>query len=67
MVSLTVTDSTGHTSTVTQRVVVAAVHASLTYPTAGQTNVSTYFALSWAAPGRAISCGSAPNLATEAC
>ena len=40
-VSLTVTDSNGQTSTVTQQVVVAAVHASLTYPTAGQTDVNT--------------------------
>jgi PKD repeat protein len=46
-VSLTVTDSTGQTSTVAQPVVVAA-HASLTYPTAGQTNVSTLTPFSWA-------------------
>jgi PKD repeat protein len=51
-VSLTVTDSTGQTSTVTQRVVVSPVHASLTYPTAGQTNVSTYFPFSWAGAGQ---------------
>jgi PKD repeat protein len=52
MVSLTVTDSTGQTSTVTQRVVIAAVHGSLTYPTAGQTLVSTYFPFSWAGAGQ---------------
>ena len=41
-VSLTVTDSNGQTSTVTeQQVTVAQVHASLTYPTLGQTGVST--------------------------
>jgi PKD repeat protein len=47
-VSLTVTDSTGQTSTDTQRVVVAPVHASLTYPTVGQTNVNTANPFSWA-------------------
>jgi PKD repeat protein len=45
-VTLTVTDSTGQTSTVAQPVVVA-VHASLTYPTAGQTNVSALTPFSW--------------------
>jgi PKD repeat protein len=47
-VSLTVTDSTGQTSTVAAQLVVAAVHASLTYPTAGQTNVSTLTPFGWA-------------------
>jgi PKD repeat protein len=47
-VSLTVTDSTGQTSTATQQVTVAPVRASLTYPTAGQTNVSTLTPFSWA-------------------
>jgi PKD repeat protein len=45
-VSLTVTDSNGNTSTVTKQVVVA-VHASLTYPTLGQTGVSTIIPFSW--------------------
>ena len=67
--SLTVTDSTGQTSTDTQQVLVAPVHASLTYPTAGQTNVNTATPFSWEdiPPGRAISCGSAPAAATGAC
>jgi PKD repeat protein len=47
-VSLTVTDSNGMTSTAPQQVVVAAVHASLTYPTTGQTDVSTITPFSWA-------------------
>ncbi len=46
-VSLTVTDSTGQTSTDTQQVGVAPVHASLTYPTAGQTDVNTATPYSW--------------------
>jgi PKD repeat protein len=45
-VSLTVTDSNGNTSTVTKQVVVA-VHASLTYPTLGQTGVSTITPFRW--------------------
>jgi hypothetical protein len=45
-VSLTVTDSTGQTSTVTQEAFVEPVHASLTYPTAGQ-NVNTATSFSW--------------------
>ena len=48
-VSLTVTDSNGQTSTATQQqVTVAAVHASLTYPTTGQTDVSTVTPFRWA-------------------
>jgi PKD repeat protein len=46
-VRLTVTDSTGETSTISQQIVVAA-HASLIYPAAGQTNVSTINAFRWA-------------------
>jgi PKD repeat protein len=46
-VSLTVTDSTGQTSTDTQQFVVAPVHASLTYPSAGQTEVRTATPFSW--------------------
>ncbi len=46
-VSLTVTDSNQKTSTATQQVVVAAPHASLTYPTAGQTDVDTATPFSW--------------------
>jgi hypothetical protein len=38
---------TGQTSTFTQQVVVAAVHASLTHPTAGQTNVNTANLCTW--------------------
>ena len=45
-VSLTVTDSSGRSSTVTRQVVVA-VHASLTYPTLGQTGVSTIIPFRW--------------------
>jgi PKD repeat protein len=47
-VSLTVTDSNQKTSTATQSVVVAVPHASLTYPTAGQTDVNTATPFSWA-------------------
>ena len=47
-VSLTVTDSNQKTSTATQSVVVAAPHASLTYPTAGQTDVDTATPFRWA-------------------
>jgi PKD repeat protein len=47
-VSLTATDSNGKTSTISQEVVVAPVHASLTYPTAGQTNVNTDTPFRWA-------------------
>jgi PKD repeat protein len=47
-VTLTVTDNTGQTSTITHQIVVAPVHASFTYPTAGQTNVSTLTPFSWA-------------------
>jgi hypothetical protein len=43
---LTVSDSTGQTGTISQQVVVA-VHASLTYPTVGQTGVSTITPFSW--------------------
>jgi PKD repeat protein len=46
-VSLTVTDSAGQTSTLSQQVVVATPRASLTYPPAGQTNVSTLTPFSW--------------------
>ena len=43
----TVTDSNGQTSTFTQPAVVAAVHASLTHPTVGQTNVNTANLFTW--------------------
>jgi PKD repeat protein len=46
--TLTVTDSTGQTSTASQSVVVALPHASLTYPTAGQTDVNTATPFRWA-------------------
>ena len=47
-VLLTVTDSNGQRSTATeQQVTVAKVHASLTYPTLGQTGVSTITPFRW--------------------
>jgi PKD repeat protein len=46
--TLTVTDSTGQTSTAVQQPLVTWVHASLTHPTAGQTNVNTATPFSWA-------------------
>ncbi len=46
--SLTVTDSNGQTGSVSEQVVVVWVKASLTYPTAGQTNVSTITPFRWA-------------------
>jgi hypothetical protein len=45
--AVTVTDSNGKTSTTSRQATVAAVQASLTYPTAGQTNVSTLTPFSW--------------------
>jgi hypothetical protein len=47
-VSLTVTNSNSQTTTVTKQVMVAAVRGSLTYPTAGETNVNTAIPFSWA-------------------
>ena len=47
-VSLTVTDSSGQTSTDSQQILVASPRASLTYPTAGQTNVNTANPFRWA-------------------
>ena len=47
MVSLTVTNSNGKTSTISRQVVVAQVHASLTYPTTGQADVNTATPFSW--------------------
>jgi PKD repeat protein len=47
-VSLTVTDSDGQTNTFWQEVAVAQAHALMTYPTLGQTGVSTITPFSWA-------------------
>ena len=46
-VSLTVTDSNEKTNVVTQQVVVTSPHASLTYPTTGQTDVNIATPFSW--------------------
>jgi hypothetical protein len=67
--SLTVTDSNGHTSTVTEQVAVARVHGSLRYPTLGQTGVSRSSRSVGPTfpPRRATSCGPARVSAPGVC
>jgi PKD repeat protein len=64
-VTLTVTDSTGKTATFSQPVVVATPRATLTYPAAGQTNVSTLTPFRWtdipAGQGYQIWIGTSPG------